>query len=163
MEALERAEFIVLDTGIRSQAQNQQAYDAMATDWETTSQIIRTRLAVYFPGTSLAKQWNQYSGVVVDTYTLTSDDTFGYRKSYAEYVRGYLQHHPDQFFCGCSIDWQMLQDQSVDVSTATDLNFENVVASVRDRHLRIVKEILASKAGGYSTTFSDFIRSVLLP
>ena len=132
---------------VRASSQTQQQYDKAYTDWEVKRAIIGSKIRGYFPHTTLGPDWDEFSEIVTEVYTLsgTSDEKF--RKERLNRLK--------EYFCTDLIDWQSLLDLQLKATGFHELQtFYKAWFSLRkqvlERKDELVQRILDSSIAFFS-------------
>lgn len=85
--------------------QTQDEYRKAFRDWSVASAVIGSKLRVYFPGTELGQNWDDYSELVTTFYRLEGAPNEGIRRERLQKLRAALGPSAS------NIDWEVLANE----------------------------------------------------
>lgn len=81
-------------------SQTQSNYDEAYRSWEIKRAVIGSKIRGYFPNTRIGSDWDTFSEIVTEVYSLSGTTNDSYRKERTERIRDY--------FPKSKVDWDTL-------------------------------------------------------
>ena len=129
---------------VGAKSQTQEEFDQAFLDWEIKRATIGSNLRAYFPKTNIGPDWDNYSELVTDFYTLTGIFNEPDRKHFLRKMQNYT------FLSTQSIDWDALSKRE-DPKFAE--SWDTLKQQILGRKDELVQRILNSDKPVFSSEY----------
>jgi hypothetical protein len=127
-------------------------------EWLVTRSVIRSKLAAYFPGSTLAAEWEEYANHVTFYIRLASSaSTRLFKREYIKELAAFLNESPERWIA-LENDPRHLSPDAYGAYVVADGRLSDSVLRAKND---LVRRVLDAHIAGFSTNWSDLLKDLV--